>query len=324
MDGILRGSLYTLAATVMWGGTPIIERSALGHMDPVVFGAWRYFLAGVMIFAYLKFRKIGMDINAATGRRLFFASIFGSALSPIFFYYGLFLTDPVTTASISSISVLWVGILGAVLLKERIKGDEIVGTLFIVAGAYVILNKIVFEASLGVIMLVLSSISGALAVVMERKSLRGINPWVVTLYDRLVGGSVTMIASLFLVGAGAVFLSKLAWAYLIFLALFGALIPAVLFFHGLKLIEAERSAAVVSTVPLFTVAFTALFTETPVTQSQFVGALLIVGGVAILSVSRKLVWTMRHYASVAFGREADGLKKSFFGRIKNMMKWDRY
>ncbi len=309
MDRLLKGSLYTLAAAIMWGGTPIIEKSALNHMAPIVFGAWRYFLAGVMIFAYLKFRKVDIGINAANGRRLFSASIFGSALLPTFFYYGLFLTDPVTAASVSNTSVLWVGILGAVLLKEKIRRDEIAGTLFVVAGAYVILNKLVFEASLGAIMLVLSSISGALAVVMERKSLRYINPWVVTLYDRLVGGSVTMIASLFLVGAGAIFLSKIAWAYLIFLALFGALIPAVLFFYGLKLIEAERSAAIVSTIPLFTVAFTALFTETSVTQGQFVGALLIVGGVVILSVSRKLVWTMRHYASVAVGRETSGLKK---------------
>src|SRR3989338_4653855 len=126
MDRVLRGSLYALAAAIMWGGTPVIEKAALDHMDPIVLGAWRYFLAGVMIFAYLKFRKVDIGINAANGRRLFSASIFGSALLPTFFYYGLFLTDPVTAASISNISVLWVGILGAILLKERIKGDEIV------------------------------------------------------------------------------------------------------------------------------------------------------------------------------------------------------
>ncbi len=313
MDRILKGSLYTVIAAVIWGGTPIIEKAAMSYVNPVVLGAWRYFLSGFMLFCFLKARRADIDVGRLTGKRLFLASVMSAALFPALFYTGLFLTDPITASSISNMGVVWVALFGMVFLKERIKPDELAGTVLVVAGVFVMLNKIGFDASFGALMLIAASIAAAAGAVAERKSLHTVNPWVVALYDRLVGSSVSIIASLFLFGAGAILLSAQAWSYLLFLALFGSLIPAIFFFQGLKLIEAERSAAIISTSPLFTVLFISLFTNAPVTHSQFVGALLIAGGVLVLSASRKLMITMKNYISVAIDHEADGLRK-----IKNI------
>lgn len=313
MDRILKGSLYTFIAAVVWGGTPIIEKAAMSYVNPVVLGAWRYFLSGIMVFAFLRARHADIDVSRLMGKRLFLASFIGAALSPALFYTGLFLTDPITAASISTTGIVWVALFGLVFLKEKIKGDELAGTVLIIAGIFTILSRIGFDASLGAAMLITASMLGAAAAVMEKKSLHTINPWVVALYDRLVGGSVSLIASLFLIGAGAIFLSTQAWFYLLFLALFGSLIPALLFFQGLKLIETERSAAIISTAPLFTVLFTSLFTNSPVTQNQFIGTVMIAGGVLVLSASRRLMITVRHYISVVIDHEIDGLRK-----IKNI------
>ncbi|MBI2085553.1 MAG: DMT family transporter [Candidatus Aenigmarchaeota archaeon] len=322
MDNVLKGSLYTVIAAVIWGLTPIIEKAAMGYVNPVVLGAWRYFLSGIMIFVYLRTKKIGMDVDKVVGKRLFFASILGSALLPAFFYMGLFLTDPITASSVSNIGVVWVALFGLIFLKEKIKVDEFIGTMLVLAGVFVMLNKIGFDASIGALMLAGASVFGAITAVIERKSLRSTNTWVVALYDRLVGGSISMIVSLFLFGAGAVVLSSQAWYYLLFLAFFGSMIPALLFLHGLSLIEAERSVAIISTAPLFTVLFTALFTNSPVTQGQFIGAVLIAGGVLVLSVSKKLFVAMKYYVSVVVNREMSGIRrmKSVFLDIQNWAK----
>ncbi len=315
MDRTLKGSLYTFIAAVIWGGTPIIEKAAMSYVNPVVLGAWRYFLSGVMIFAFLRARHVDMDVSRLMGKRLFFASFIGAALSPALFYTGLFLTDPITTASISTTGVVWVALFGLIFLKEKIRPDELAGTVLIITGIFVMLNRMGFDTSVGAVMLIAASMLGAMAAVMEKKSLQAVNLFVVALYDRLVGGSVSLVVSLFLVGAGAILLSAQAWSYLLFLAVFGSLIPALLFFQGLKLIETERSAAIISTAPLFTVLFTSLFTSSSVTQNQFIGALLIVGGVLVLSASKKLMIVMKSYISVAIDHEVAGLRKikTFFG-----------
>ncbi|MBI4177788.1 MAG: DMT family transporter [Candidatus Aenigmarchaeota archaeon] len=309
MDGVLKGSLFTAAAAVMWGGAPIAEKEAMNYVNPVVLGAWRYFLAGLMVFLYLKAKRVDMDVSGSAGRKLFFASFLGSAFMPALFYTGLFLTDPITAAAISNTGVIWAGLFGIIFLKERIKGDELVGSLLVFAGIYLMAGKASFSASAGVLMLIAASILGAAAAVAERKTLSTVNPWVVSLYDRLAGGSVSLIVSLFLVGSGAVLLNSQAWSYLFLLSIFGSLIPALFFFHGLRLIEAERSAAILATSPLFTILFTSLFTNAPVSQNQFAAALMIIGGVVILSASRKILWMMRHYSAVLAGHEAAGVKK---------------
>lgn len=313
MDRVLKGSLFTGVAALIWGAAPIVEKEAMNYVNPVVLGAWRYFLAGLMIFLYLRLKRVGMDVSRQAGRRLFFASLLGSAFMPALFYTGLFLTDPITAAAVSNTGVIWAGLFGMIFLKERIKGDELVGSLLVFAGIYLMVGNANFAASAGILMLIASSILGAAAAVTERKTLRTVNPWVVSLYDRLAGGCVSLAVSLFLAGSGAVLLSQQAWAYLFLLSIFGSLIPAVFFFHGLRLIEAERSAAILSTSPLFTILFTSLFTNTAVSQNQFVAALMIISGVVILSASRKILWMMRHYSAVLADHEASGVKK--FRRI---------
>ncbi len=322
MDNVLKGSLYTIIAAIIWGLTPIIEKAAMNYVNPVVLGAWRYFLSGFMIFVYLRIKKVGMNVDKIVGKRLFLASILGSALLPALFYTGLFLTDPITASSVSNIGVVWVALFGSILLKEKIKADEFVGTLLVLSGIFVMLNKIGFDASIGALMLLGASIFGSITAVIERKSLGSVDAWVVALYDRLAGGSISLMASLFLFGAGAVLLSAQAWYYLFFLAFFGSMIPALLFLQGLSLIEAERSVAIISTSPLFTVLFTALFTNSPVTHGQFIGAVLIVGGVLILSVSKKLVVTMKYYVSIMVNREISGIRrmKNVFLDIRNWSK----
>ncbi|MFH0889844.1 MAG: DMT family transporter [Candidatus Aenigmatarchaeota archaeon] len=309
MDKLLKGSLFVTSAAIIWGGTPIIEKAALNIVNPMVLGAWRYFLAGLVLFVYLRIKKVNIDIGSIAGKQLFIASLFNSTAVPIFFYYGLSLTDPVTTASIGNTGVLWVALLGTAFLKEKIKTDELAGTLLILFGVYAMLNGFSFESSIGAVMVAVAALSGAIAMIIERKLLHRLNPLVVTLYDRAVGGSISLIAALFLFGSKAVLIGIIGWAYLIFLAIFGALLPAVLFFNGLKLIEAERSAAILSTAPLFTLVFTLLFMNVPITQSQVSGALLIFVGVIMLSMSRKILFVTRNYVSLLVRYEKDGVRR---------------
>ncbi len=309
MDRLLKGSLFVTAAAIIWGGTPIIEKAALDVVNPVVLGAWRYFLAGIVLFVYLRIKGANMNIGNAAGRRLFIASLLGSAVSPAFFYYGLFLTDPVTTASIGNAGVLWVALLGTIFLKEKLKTDEVAGTMLIIFGVYVMLSGFSFESSVGAVMVLAATFFGAVAMVIERKSLHRLSPMVVTLYDRAVGGSISLIVALLLFGPKAILIGAAGWAYLIFLAIFGALLPAVLFFNGLKLLEAERSAAILSTTPLFTLAFTLLFTNVPINQSQISGALLIFAGVIALSLSRRILFVSRNYVSLLVRYEKDAVRR---------------
>ena len=308
MDRVLKGSLYVLLAAALWGAMPIVETAALVYVNPIVLAAWRYFLAGLVIFVFLKARRVNIFVGNISGKKLFLAALVGSTLSPIFFYYGLLLTDPVTAVSIANTGVLWVGLLGVILLKEKIKKDEIIGTILIFLGVYVILNNIVLEASIGALMLLLASFSGALALVLHRGILHRVNPWVVTLYDRLAGGSFALIIALVLVGSGAIFVQIQGWYYIIFLTFFSAIIPGVILLFGLRLLEAERAAALFSTLPLFTMLFTVLFTNNPITDNQILGVVLIVSGAMVLSISKKLVWTLHHYTAFIVHYERNGMK----------------
>ncbi len=311
MDKTAKGSLLILAASLIWGATPIIEKIAVQIVEPIAVSGWRFFLAGLIALALLKGKKISLKTGRHEKIVLLLAAVTGAAAAPFLWYTGLTLTSAVTASLVERLEPLWVGLIGFLLLKERVKKDEVLGTALVSAGVLAAVSSITFDASLGVLMILFASFGWALQIVLTKDIIKRLNPWVTFTYEMLVGGFVSLVAGYFLIGNSVFSFPIQGWYYVLALSLFASVIAGSLFFFGLKMIEAERASAITSTMPLFTIIFSAAFLNEALSVQQMAGAALIVCGVIVLAAAKRVTWSVRHSLSLAIA-----VRRNFVEEVK--------
>ncbi len=299
MDKTAKGSLLILAASLIWGLTPIIEKMAVRIVEPLAISGWRFFLAGLIALIFLEKKGVSLKTGQKEKIILFLAALAGAAAAPFLWYAGLTLTSAITASLIERLEPLWVGLLGFLLLREKIKEDEIFGTILVSAGVLVAVSNISFDASLGSLMILFASFGWALQIVLTRDIVKRLDPWVTFTYQMLIGGFVSLAAGYILIGNNVYAFPIQGWYYVLALSIFASVIAGSMFFFGLKMIEAERASAITSTMPLFTIMFSVAFLNETLTTEQMIGAGLIVGGVIVLGAAKRVTWSVRHSLSLA-------------------------
>lgn len=311
MDKTAKGSLLILAASLIWGLTPILEKMTLRVVEPLAISGWRFFLAGLIVLLFLKKKKVPLKTGKKEKVVLFFAALTGAAAAPFLWYAGLSLTSAITASLIERLEPLWVGLLGFLLLRERVGKDEIFGTMLISVGVLVAVSNISFDASLGSLMILFASFGWALQIVLTRDIVKRLDPWVTFTYQMLIGGFVSLAAGYILIGNNVYAFPVHGWYYILILSILASVIAGSMFFFGLKMIEAERASAITSTMPLFTIMFSVAFLNETLTAQQIAGAGLIVCGVIVLGAAKRVTWSVRHSLSLVMA-----VKRNFLEEVK--------
>lgn len=138
MNNNLKAHLALLGAQLIYGANYSISKVAMPqYIQPFAFILLR--VSGALALFWLSSTLIKEKIEKKDIYRLFFLALFGVAINQLLFYKGLNLSTPINASIMMISNPIIVLVLTAVVLKEKITSNKVIGISLGVAGALTLL-----------------------------------------------------------------------------------------------------------------------------------------------------------------------------------------
>jgi len=282
------GYVLILLATLAWSFVGVLVKLVSPMMDSNVISFYRFFIGVLFLGGYMLFKNRSLDLRmgfkwiwiggaAKAGNYLLenYAITLGYSYSNI-------LIPPVQTTAILLLSV-W-------LLKDRVSSRGWVAAGLCMLGVLIIgwngvpLEELMAGNGLITILFICSGIMAGLHVVSQRKLIAqldsgSMNLSIFTISALLLAPSIPLHPSYGLISSSTL----IGWAALIALGLITGL-SFMWYAEGLKRVPLTAVAIMGNFQVLFTVVWSLLFFDEPITQYVFIGIAVFIAGIMFLQL----------------------------------------
>jgi drug/metabolite transporter (DMT)-like permease len=282
-----------VAAVLAWGGTFIAAKYAVIDASIEVSALLRFSLASVVLLLILKL-QLG-KLPRLNVQQLFYVVLLGLtgvALYNLFFFFGLQTVEAGRGALIITSNPLWVALGSVWFFRQRFGLLNIVGLILCSLGVAIVLSRghlsILFSqgVALGELSLLGCALSWAAYTLTGKKLMNSstpLQPLALVSYS-CVSGSLLLLLWIMLSGHPLRLHNSInLWASISYLSLLGTVAGFVWFFQGVQKIGAAQAAVFVFFVPVSAIIMGHLILNEALTLSLFMGAVLIIGGVAMVN-----------------------------------------
>jgi drug/metabolite transporter (DMT)-like permease len=287
--------LMLILATSIWGSAFLAGSVATEELSPITVAFLRFLGAAIILFPFMWYKEPNRPrISMRDWIFFILLGLTGIFLYNIFFFLATKYVPIIKSSLFIATNPVLIVLLSAVFLKEKISIRQIIGLLLALLGGFYIIVNGDFEqfAHLGFtkmdLVLLGAVISWASYTVLGKVVLRKFSSLVSTTYA---------------VGFGTLFLFPFAlaettwrelaqttwptWIAIIDLAVLVTVISFILWYEGVKLIGASKSAIFINFMPLSAVIMAILFRGEYFAVHHFIGAILVILGVYISSLSKR-------------------------------------
>ena len=281
-----RGVLFAVSASLMFGLSPVFVRLVLDFVNVETMNVlFTVFASLCFVVAFGVFRKAAYFRSIlGSWRRVGLMSLF-SAAGSLLFTYGIFLYGPVNAAFLVQFTAVFTILFGAVFFKERFTRLEAVGIVVAVVGVFVLAYGNLSLEIVSTLVLLGAALLFASANSLSKVYVKNVDP------VALAGGN-SMFMFLFIF-AFAILTGKLETAfpsetlvYAFLGSVTGVVLSFVLFFKALQVYAVSKTATIRTIEPFLTAVFSFVILALPTTVNQLVGGVMIVIGVATLSLTK--------------------------------------
>lgn len=278
--------IFKLAAVlILWAASFILNEVALRSLAPLTVVAARWMVTALVLLAWLAWRGETARFAAAVrtdGRGLLAVALFGVPL-----LYGLQIsgqarTTAMNTGLLANTVPVFTALLALIWLHQRLRWTGWAGIALALVGAWVISAgglrvQINQTTALGDLLVLLSSLAGALYFVLGSRWLRTYPPLLVTAAVAVLGAAMLLPLALW-TDTGSVWTWPAALAVLT-LGLGPGLLANLWWWETVTWLGAPRAAVYIYLIPLLTMLLAALLLHEQLTSAQVIGAALLLGGV---------------------------------------------
>ncbi len=278
---------------IIWGSTYLAIRYALETMPPLLMAGVRHLLAGVILYAVLRFsgtprpQRIHWRSAAVIGALLLLVGNGGVCWAEQTIPSGLAALF-VTTVPVWMVLLNWVRRDGV-----RPSGTEVAGVAMGFVGVAVLIDTDSLGGAavdrMGAAILIGASLAWALGSIYSRHASLPQSPLMATAMQMLCGGVFLSIVSLML-GEGAKFeLAKVSMRSalsLLYLTLFGSLVAFSAYVWLLRVSTPAKVSTYAFVNPMVAVALGSLFADEPLTPRTMIAAAVIVVAVVLITRQR--------------------------------------
>ncbi|GJM13950.1 MAG: membrane protein [Pseudohongiella sp.] len=252
------GFFLSLIAAMLWGMLPVALKELLEGMDAISIVWYRFFVAGVVLFAWLAFQRKLPSLLRQSGQIkwfLLFAAI-GLCINYFLFSYSLNFINGETTEVVIQLTTLFLILGGVFVYKEPFFGVQKFGTLLIMLGLLLFFHDRLGELfslenseSIGVIFVVFAAITWTVYALLQKQLLNSFSS-VQILFLIYAFSSVVLLP---LISPLSLFqLSELQFYLLVFCCL-NTIVAYGCFAEALNCWDASKVSAVLALAPLFTI-----------------------------------------------------------------------
>jgi len=284
-----------LAAVLAWGGTFIAAKFAVAEASVEISALVRFSLAALLLLVILKV-QLGY-LPRLNRQQLFYVimlGLTGVTLYNLFFFYGLQTVDAGRGALIITSNPLWVALGTAWFYQQRLGAVKLTGLILCLLGVSIVLSRgnpaILFSQGIasGELALLGCALSWAAYTLFGKQLMHSSSPLppLALVSYSCVSGSLMLLVWTILSGH-SIHLphTNSFWLAIGYLSLIGTVAAFVWYFQAVNKIGAAQAAVFVFLVPVSAILFGHLLLQEQLTLSLLSGAILILGGIALVNKS---------------------------------------
>lgn len=209
----------------------------------------------------------------------------------VFLYLGQLVVPPGTAALLVSTLPVWVAVLAAAVLAERLTASRVAGVSVALLGVAVVIlfgtpgRELTAVAVQNAALILLAPISWALFTVYGKRLAERYTGLEVAAWSTVAGTGLVLAGGLPFFGTSLVretaALSATGWATILYLGILSTAVTTVIWFVALRRAEAGEVAVYVYLMPVLANVWAALLVGQPITIFIVAGGALIVAGIAL-------------------------------------------
>jgi drug/metabolite transporter (DMT)-like permease len=283
--------LEALFAVVVWGGSFIATKIAVGQISPNTV-VWLRFAMGIplILFAVV----IRKQFAFPKGNEWWYFALLGF-LGISFHQWlqsnGLQTAQATTTAWIISISPAFIAVLGWMVLKEKLTLHQSLGIGLAMCGVLAVVSKGDFAAlavgnfgTKGDFLILISSVNWAVFSILSRRGLKSHPSTRMTFWVMTLGWMFTSVA--FAAGgkyAEIPLLDTRGWLAMIYLGIFTTGLAYIAWFSALSQLPAAQTGAFLFIEPLTSMVVAANILDEKITAISLLGGVVILFGIWLVN-----------------------------------------
>ena len=283
--------LEALFAVIMWGGSFIATKIAVGQISPVAV-VWVRFAMGIplILFAVIVRKQFAFP----KGSEWLYFTLLGF-LGITFHQWlqsnGLKTAQATTTAWIVSTSPAFIAILAWIILKEKLNSLQSFGIVLAMVGVLAVVSRgdlstiaIGKFGTVGDFLILISSVNWAVFSIISRRGLRDHPSTRLTFWVMTIGWLITSVA--FFAGKSYTEIPQLdarGWWAMIFLGIFTTGLAYIAWFDALSQLPAAQTGAFLFVEPLASMIFAVIILNEQITLASVLGGAVILIGLWLVN-----------------------------------------
>lgn len=299
MTNYNKGVLLVLSTAFISGLAIFINKFGVSGIGPNLFVGLKNLLVGVVIIGLILISKNWREVARIKSNqwwRLILIGLVGGSVPFLLFFNGLAQTSGAKAGFIHKSLFIYVALLAAIFLKEKLTGKIYIGVAGLLVGLIIFLNIKPQILNWGDGLILLATLMWAVEIIISKRLLKDLSASIVAGARMLFGGII--IWGYLLITSGwqqVMTLSGSHWGWLLITALF--LTGYVLtFYHGLKKIPSFEAAAILALGAPITLILQAIWSGATISNWQLVGIAIIL--VSIIGLIKLVVpWKLEAHVS---------------------------
>lgn len=248
-------SLALIITYIIWGAAPPIFKFSLQGIPPFTLAFIRFFFGGIIFlpFAWKHWQKV----SPLQMRDIVLGAIYGITVNVAFFFLGLQYSQSINVHIIGSLGPLFLYFLSIFMLNEKPHPQIVKGMIISVLGICIIVlmpvivqkettnmsNKNLAFEIIGNIFFIISTLGSVLHVIHNKRVLKKVNSYVVTVIGFFVSSVTFFPFMLYELSHGHLqSFGWNAWVGVIYGVVFSSTIGYFLFSYGMAKITAQEAA----------------------------------------------------------------------------------
>lgn len=286
--------LVFLTATIS-GFAIFINQFGVKTLNPYVFTWLKSLSVAFLLTGLLLGMKEAKTLKSLTKKQWFLLvsiGLIGGSIPFLLFFKGLSLTTAIKGAFLHKTMFLYVAVLAAIFLKEKINKSFFLGGLLLILGNLILLKKFPYSINQGDLFIFLATLFWAVENTISKYVLRELSGRVVA-WGRMFFGSLFIFIFLLFTGGLSLLPSltfaQINWIIITSVILFGYLIT---WYNGLKNIPVSQATVILLFGFPVTTLLSLIWAKQINPQEIFAGLLIILGIILVLGL-RKIWYSMK-------------------------------
>jgi drug/metabolite transporter (DMT)-like permease len=280
--------LFTVVASSLWGTSFPAIKIGLQFMDVYTFALLRFSLVSIIMLVWLIFTR-NFNFNFKNKRLIILLSLI-NGLAYLLQFVGMTNTSASRASLLVNLSVIWVTLFSAVLLREKLNRRKVIAIIFSFFGIFLVTTNldltILTQGKIfGDLIVIGAGIVWAFFIIYNKQLATGKEE------DNLVESTtwislLTVIPMLMVVPfSGQKFLSLTfeAWIAIVYTAVMCWIVPYLLWTKALKTISAIASAIILLNEILVATIISIVFLKEVITITFIAGSIFIIIAIQLVS-----------------------------------------